>query len=163
MSRAYTKTPPLKSEAVKKPSIRVLQKEKSAVLWQHEPRKSIHTAALDPFCKQAADELACGGRGEVDWRRPCGAGDLGVGGAFGIECVLPSRPEQRRTRRASGVRSAASDLFVGVCLQPGDRIGAGSGAAVRVRSCIPVADGAAGSELPQAGGFSRGKTKRIGR
>src|SRR5207245_4961979 len=52
---------------------------------------------------------------------------------------------------------------MGVCLQSGDRFGAGGGAALRVRSRVPVADGAGGSELSHAGGFSGGETERAGR
>src|SRR5258708_1345238 len=52
---------------------------------------------------------------------------------------------------------------MGVRLQSGDRFGAGSGAALRVRSRVPVADGAGGSELSHAGGFSWGETERVGR
>src|SRR5260370_22747645 len=52
---------------------------------------------------------------------------------------------------------------MGVRLQPGDRFGEGSGAALRVRSRVPVADRAGGSELPHAGGFPRGETEGIGR
>jgi len=44
--------------------------------------------------------------------------------------------------RAAGVRPATADQFVGVRLQPGDWIGAvKSGATVRIRPGIPVADG----------------------
>src|SRR5579863_7659165 len=72
-------------------------------------------------------------------------------------------PSTKQPRRVSGVRSATGHLFVGVCLQPGDWIGAESGAALRVRSRVSVADGAGGGELPHAGGFSRGETERVGR
>src|SRR5438445_7941470 len=64
---------------------------------------------------------------------------------------------------ASGVRSATADQSMGGRLQSGDRFGAGSGAALRVRSRVPVADGAGGSELSHAGGFSRGEAERVGR
>src|SRR3981189_1747216 len=43
--------------------------------------------------------------------------------------------------------SAVVDQLVGVRLQPRDGLGPRSGAALRVRSGVPVADGAAGSEL----------------
>src|SRR4249920_1045017 len=112
--------------------------------------------------KPPANELACGGRGETGRRGSSGACYLDADRTYGSEAVLSRHREQRGRRRAAGVRSATADQFVGICLQPRDRFSAGSGAALRVRSRIPVVGGVAGGELPHAGGLSRGETEGVG-
>ena len=73
-----------------------MKKSKSAVLSRHKPRKCLNEAAFDPFCKPAADELARGGSGKIDWRS-CGRGDLGISGALDLSAfyqAIESSAEQ---------------------------------------------------------------------
>src|ERR1700722_7435891 len=52
---------------------------------------------------------------------------------------------------------------MGVRLQRGNRLSAGGGTAMRVRSGVPVAHGTGRSELSHAGGFSGGEATGVGR
>src|ERR1700682_3964724 len=110
----------------------VLQNEKSAVSSRHERRKYHQQAAFDSPREPTADELAGGGRGTTDRGRPSGAGDLGAGRAFGFESILRRHREQRGRRWSASVRSTTANQSVGVCLQPGDWLGAGGGATLRI-------------------------------
>src|SRR5271167_1104183 len=120
-------------EAVKKPlRFLLLKMDCSWLCSAHGRAKSEREAAFDPFGESPAAELAGGGRGALDRRGPSGACHLGVGRTFGPAPILRGYCEQRRGRRAAGVRSATVDQRVGVRLQPGNRLGAGSGAALRI-------------------------------
>src|ERR1700730_3833706 len=139
----------------------LLKTKRSWVCSAHEPRKCDEQAAFDSSDQPATDELASRGCREAHRRRSSGQRHLGAGWPPGLGPVLPGHPEQCGGRRAAGLRSAVVDQLVGVRLQPRDGLGPRSGAALRVRSSVPVANGAGGGELSHAGGFPRGKTEGV--
>src|ERR1700675_953178 len=96
--------------------ISALQNKKSAVSSRHEPRKCHQQTAIDPLREPPTDELANRGCGAPHRRGPLGESHLDSGRPPGSECVLWSHREQRGTGRATSVRSATADQFVGVRL-----------------------------------------------
>src|SRR5260370_10784626 len=69
---------------------------------------------------------------------------MGVGGATGFALISRANRRRGRPRRTRAHRSAVTDQFVVVRVQPGDQFGARTGAAVRIRAGLSVAVRVAG-------------------